>query len=67
MRTFVAIEISNGDIINSIEKFQTKISIDAKPVESKNFHFTLQFLGEVSDEISQKIIQSSSYNRIFKF
>ena len=58
MRTFVAIEISNNDIVNSIKKFQTKINIDAKPVESRNFHFTLQFLGEVSEEISQKIIQA---------
>ncbi len=58
MRTFVAIEISNNDIINSIKKFQTKINIDAKPVESRNFHFTLQFLGEVSEEILQKIIQA---------
>ncbi len=58
MRMFVAVEISNNDIINSIKKFQTKINIDAKPVESRNFHFTLQFLGEVSEDISQKIIQS---------
>jgi len=56
MRTFVAIEISNSNIINSIKKFQTEININAKPVEPKNFHFTLQFLGEVSEEISQKII-----------
>jgi len=58
MRTFVAIEISNDDIINSIKKFQTEININAKPVESENFHFTLQFLGEISEEISQKIIQA---------
>ena len=58
MRTFVAIEISNNDIINSIKKFQTSINIDAKPVESRNFHFTLQFLGEISEEIAQKIIQA---------
>ena len=58
MRIFVAIEISNNEIINSIKKFQTKINIEAKPVESKNFHFTLQFLGEVSEEILEKIIQA---------
>jgi len=58
MRTFVAIEISNDNIINSIKKFQTEININAKPVESENFHFTLQFLGEVSEEILQKIIQA---------
>ncbi len=58
MRTFVAIEISNNDIINSIKKFQTEININAKPIEPKNFHFTLQFLGEISSEVSQKIIQA---------
>ena len=58
MRTFVAIEISNGDIINSIKKFQTEININAKPIEPNNFHFTLQFLGEISEEISQKIVQA---------
>jgi len=58
MRTFVAIEISNNNIINSIKKFQTEININAKPVEPKNFHFTLQFLGEISSEVSQKIIQA---------
>ena len=58
MRTFVAIEISNKDIINSIKNFQSKIKINAKPVEPKNLHFTLQFLGEVSVEHLQKIIQA---------
>ncbi len=58
MRTFLAIEISNNNIINSIKKFQTEININAKPVEPKNFHFTLQFLGEISSEVSQKIIQA---------
>ncbi len=58
MRTFVAIEISNDNIINSIKKFQSDVNINAKPVEPKNFHFTLQFLGEISEEISQKIIQA---------
>jgi len=58
MRVFVAIEIKNDEIIDAIKKFQDEIIIDAKPVESKNFHFTLQFIGEVSEEMSQKIDQS---------
>ncbi len=58
MRTFVAIEISNKDVINSIKKFQSEINIDAKSVEPENLHFTLQFLGEITEEISQKIIQA---------
>ena len=55
MRAFVAIEISNKEIINSISKFQSEIKIQAKPVEPKNLHFTLQFLGEISEEILEKI------------
>ena len=58
MRTFVAVEISNQEVISSIKKFQSEINIKAKPVEPQNLHFTLQFLGEISEEISQKIKQS---------
>ena len=58
MRVFVAIEIVNSEIIESIKKFQNQMKIDAKPVESRNFHFTLQFIGEVSEEMTQKISQS---------
>jgi len=58
MRTFVAIEISDENVINSITKFQKTIKINAKPVNSRNLHFTLQFLGEITDEISQKIIKT---------
>ncbi len=50
MRVFVAIEISSDKIINSISKFQSEININAKPVEPHNLHFTLQFLGEISQE-----------------
>ena len=58
MRVFVAVEITNNDIIESVNEFQKNINIDAKPTELKNLHFTLQFLGEISEEITQKIIQS---------
>ena len=58
MRIFVAIEISKKEIIKSIQKFQNRIDIEAKPVEPRNFHFTLQFLGEVSEKNIHKIIQS---------
>lgn len=58
MRVFVAIEITNNEVISSIKKFQESINIDAKPVELANLHFTLQFLGEISKEMTQKISQS---------
>ena len=58
MRTFVAIEISSNEIIDSISKFQSKININAKPVEPHNLHFTLQFLGEISQDTVEKIMMS---------
>ncbi len=58
MRAFVAVEVSDKGIINSITKFQSEFNIKAKPVESQNLHFTLQFLGEISEEVSLKIKQA---------
>ncbi|HUT05797.1 MAG TPA: RNA 2',3'-cyclic phosphodiesterase [Nitrosopumilaceae archaeon] len=58
MRAFVAVEISNREVISSIKKFQSEINIKAKTVEPQNLHFTLQFLGEISEEISHKISQA---------
>jgi RNA 2',3'-cyclic 3'-phosphodiesterase len=67
MRVFVSIEISNYEVINSIKKFQKIIEIDAKPIELKNLHFTLQFLGEVSEQTIDKIIQSLNTVEFSKF
>ena len=55
MRTFVAIEVNNKDVLNSIYKIQSELNIKAKPVELHNMHFTVQFLGEVSQEMIKKI------------
>ena len=57
MRVFVAIEISDEKIINSIKQLQKKINIAAKPTKLENLHFTLQFLGEISDEKVSQIIK----------
>lgn len=50
MRVFVAVEVSDNKLIGEIAKLQSKIPIKAKPVSSNNLHFTLQFLGEISEE-----------------
>ena len=60
MRTFVAIEVNNKDVLNSIHKIQTELNIKAKPVELHNMHFTVQFLGEVSEEMIRKISDTLS-------
>lgn len=72
MRTFVAIEISNPDVRNSIKQFQSEFIIKAKPVKIENIHFTLLFLGEVLESMVPKIkeaiskIEFSSFDVIFR-
>ena len=55
MRVFVAVEISDSDVISSIVDLQSKIKIKAKPVLPQNLHFTLQFLGEISEDKVERI------------
>ena len=55
MRTFVAVEITDQGILDSIKNIQSKLNIQAKPVELQNMHFTLLFLGEISDEMAQRV------------
>ncbi len=55
MRTFVAAEISNESVLNTITKIQSELDIDARPVSKQNMHFTLLFLGEISEEVSRKV------------
>ncbi len=58
MRTFVAVEIQNDEILNSIAKLQSDLKIKAKPVSKENMHFTLLFLGEITEEIVPKIMEA---------
>ncbi|MGQ0606412.1 MAG: RNA 2',3'-cyclic phosphodiesterase [Candidatus Nitrosotenuis sp.] len=68
MRTFVAVEISDHQVLDSIKKLQTELRVSAKPIEIHNMHFTLMFLGEILDDMVEKIqaqldtIQFSSFD-----
>ncbi|HEV2192812.1 MAG TPA: RNA 2',3'-cyclic phosphodiesterase [Nitrosopumilaceae archaeon] len=55
MRTFVAVEIQNNEVLDHITKLQSDLKIKARPVSKENMHFTLLFLGEIADEIAPKI------------
>ncbi len=55
MRVFIAIEISNKEILKRIETFQKNAKVDAKPTRVDQIHFTLQFLGEINEEICKQI------------
>ncbi len=58
MRTFVAVEIQNNEVLDHIAKLQSDLKIKARPVSKENMHFTLLFLGEIADEIAPKIIDA---------
>jgi len=58
MRTFVAVEIQNNEVLDHIAKLQLDLKIKAKPVSKENMHFTLLFLGEIAEEIAPKIIEA---------
>ncbi len=61
MRTFVAAEITDQGILNSIKSLQSNLRIGARPVELQNMHFTLLFLGEISEDMAQ-IVQNELKN-----
>ena len=55
MRAFVAAEITGQDILNSIKNMQENLRIEARPVELQNMHFTLLFLGEITEDMAKKV------------
>ena len=69
MRCFVAVDIPE-DIKKKIEEVQQEFSsFDAKLVEPKNLHFTLKFLGEISEttieSMSKKLTDVTSHTKPF--
>jgi 2'-5' RNA ligase len=62
MRCFIAIDIDNNEILRKICEIRDKlISVDyeniLKPVEEKNMHITLKFLGNVDGITLKNIIE----------
>ena len=55
MRTFVAVEINDEKVLDKIAKTQSDFKIKATHVNKQNMHFTLLFLGEISDEAVESV------------
>ena len=55
MRTFVATEIHGDEVLNAIAKLQSDFNIKATSVNKQNMHFTLLFLGEISEETAENV------------
>ncbi len=58
MRVFVAAEVSDSTVIESISRFQSQININARPTKPQNLHFTFQFLGEIQEDMVEKIMRA---------
>ena len=55
MRVFIAVEISNPEILKNIQTFQNTLKINAKPTSINQIHFTLQFLGEIDEKKYEQV------------
>lgn len=55
MRTFVAIDINEKNVLNSLQKLKNELKINAKSIDLDKLHFTLLFLGEIPDKMSHKV------------
>lgn len=60
MRAFVAVEVHNEAVLNSITKLQSDFEIKATPVSKQNMHFTLLFLGEISEQTAENVKKALS-------
>jgi 2'-5' RNA ligase len=63
IRTFIAVDFNNVEVINSILTLQEKITnveADVKFVEKENLHITLKFLGEVTPSVIANIQKALS-------
>ena len=60
MRAFLAIDVTNPQVVKSLVEFQREIlacGADVKLVEPENLHFTIKFLGEISEQQSKVVIE----------
>jgi 2'-5' RNA ligase len=58
IRSFIAFDLSNDSVVNRIATAQKMImqtNADVKLVEPKNIHVTVRFLGEIDQEMVEKI------------
>ncbi len=52
---FVAVEVNDDHILQKIKSMQESFPFKAKPVRLDQIHFTLQFLGEISENKTEDV------------
>lgn len=70
MRTFIAIEIENGDVLRKLIEARDQllgVGADLKPVEDENIHLTLRFIGEIPAGLVKVLCHEISGVRYHRF
>ncbi|MEM2937414.1 MAG: RNA 2',3'-cyclic phosphodiesterase [Candidatus Bathyarchaeia archaeon] len=70
MRSFIAFDIENAQILERITKMQNVLAetgADLKLVEPKNIHITLRFLGNITQNMVEKIYEEMKKVRFTPF
>jgi 2'-5' RNA ligase len=70
VRSFVAIDIENSDVIRRIEELQREVlrlGLEIKLVEKENLHITLRFLGEIPQNRINDVAKALSNIKMSKF
>lgn len=67
MRIFVAVKITDGGTIDMIKRVQSEIGAGGRRVGSENLHFTLQFLGEVPENLLADMVRAVESVRFPQF
>ncbi|MDR0797503.1 MAG: hypothetical protein LBE70_02125, partial [Nitrososphaerota archaeon] len=58
IRSFIAFDIQNENIINriaAVQKLLMQTNADLRLVSPKNIHITVRFLGNIDSEMSDKV------------
>jgi 2'-5' RNA ligase len=61
MRAFLAIDVSSKDVLDKIESLQRRfmeLGCDLRVVKRENIHFTVKFLGEITDYQANMVIDA---------
>lgn len=70
MRAFIAIDIKSSEVVKEITALQRRLlgcGVDLKLVSPENLHFTIKFLGEISDIQADKVVESLKQHRFKPF
>ena len=67
MRVFAAVDVDDPRVRASVARMQESMDIRARPVEPRLLHFTLRFLGEITEQAARGAASELSKIRFSRF